>query len=90
MDKNRLGKRGKKPLEDHDGFTNRAWGLFLWLVYLGFSCSPLRALNDVEPPHGSRNSSGDMSFEELQNMLGSITRAAQGARGSQDGGRLDG
>ena len=53
--------------------------------YGEFSSAP----QPVEAARGSRNSSGDMSFEELQSMLGSITRAAQGARGSQDGARLD-
>lgn len=34
-----------------------------------------------------RSSTGDLHFDELQTMLGSITRAAQGARGSQERSR---
>lgn len=48
-----------------------------------FSVRELREFRKVFKSYAT-SSSGDMSFEELQSMLGSITRAAQGARGSQE------
>lgn len=53
------------------------------VVATHFSVRELREFRKVFKSYAT-NSSGDMSFEELQSMLGSITRAAQGARGSQE------
>lgn len=53
------------------------------VVATHFSVRDLREFRKVFKSYAT-NSSGDMSFEELQSMLGSITRAAQGARGSQE------